>query len=124
MVVFHMRRVKRVHRLAILQHDIVCDIHDVVHRADACRMQPRAQPHRRRRNLDVAHHARGIARAKLRCFHRDLHLPIDALVARAHLRSRRRERLFKRCRDLARQPEHGEAIRAVGRDLKLNNGVV
>ena len=58
--------VEGVKRLPILQHHVVCDVHDVIDGAHARRRESILHPARRRADCDVDHDACGIARAELR----------------------------------------------------------
>ena len=58
------------HRLAILDHDVVRDVDDIVDRADACRAKTLPHPLGTGRNFDVFHHAGRVPQAKIVC--RDL----------------------------------------------------
>ena len=58
--------IKGVHRLAVLEHDVVGDIDNVVDRADAGIAQPLLHPGRGGGDLHVFDHAGGVARAELR----------------------------------------------------------
>ena len=64
--------VKRVHRLSVFQHDIVCDINNVVDRTDAHGAQAFPHPFGRRGNFDIPDHAGSIAGAQFRI--RRLHI--------------------------------------------------
>ena len=60
------------HRLAILDHDVVRDVDDVVDRADACRAKTLPHPLGTGRNFDVFHHAGRVPQTKI--VRRDLHV--------------------------------------------------
>ena len=57
------------HRLPVLFHHIVCDIHQVVDRADAHGRKPSLHPFRGWTDLDIFHHSRTVARAEVCIFH-------------------------------------------------------
>ena len=57
--------VERMHRLAVLEHNIVGDINDVVDRTNAAGVQTLAHPRRRRLDLDVLDDAGRVARAQV-----------------------------------------------------------
>ena len=113
------------HRLAILDHDVVRDVDDVVDRADACRAKTLPHPLGTRRNFDVFHHAGRVPQAKIVC--RDLHVKKVCQIAfctalhnglvMVHGNVERRRRL-------AREAEKGIAVRAVVRDLEFHDRVV
>ena len=63
LVVADAGKVERVHGLAVLKHDVVCDVDDVVYRAHTGVADTLTHPARGRRDLDVLDHARGVARA-------------------------------------------------------------
>ena len=53
--------VERVHGLTVLEHNIVCDINDVVYRTNAFGAELHSHPQRRRSNLDVLYHPCAVA---------------------------------------------------------------
>ena len=112
------------HRLAVLEHDVVCDVDDVVDRAHAAVAQALAHPCRRRGDPDVAHHARGVARAERGLVNADADIVADVLAAAGHVGRVQLQGLAEGHGGLARQTDHGQAVRAVGRDLKLDHMVV
>ena len=113
------------HRLAILDHDVVRDVDDVVDRADACRAKTLPHPLGTGRNFDVFHHAGRVPQAKIVC--RDLDIE---KVSQAAFRAALHNGLMmahgnvERRRRLAREAEKGIAVRAVVRDLEFYDGVV
>ena len=118
------REVERVHGLAVFEHDVVGNVNDVVDRAHAAVAQTLAHPRRGRRDLDVAHHARGVARAERRIVDADADVVVDVLAAAGDVGRVQAEGLVKRHGGLARQTNHGQAVRAVRRDFKLDHVVV
>ena len=125
LAVLHAGEIKGVHRLAVLEHDVVRDVDNVVDRAHAGGADPFAHPCRRGGDPDVAHHARGVARAELAVLDDDLGQLRDiALPLRRDLRLVEPELLAEGDGGLAREADHAQAVGAVGRDLKLDDMVV
>ena len=118
------REVERVHGLAVLEHDVVGNIDDVVDRAHAAVAQALAHPRRGRRDLDVAHHARGVARAERRIVDADADVIVNVLAAAGDLGRVQFQGLVKCHGGLTSQTDHGQAVRTVRRDLKLDHVVV
>ncbi len=115
--------VEGVERLAQLPEDVVGDVHDVVDRALADRLEPPAQPRRARPDGDAAHDARGVARAPLGVFELERRQLRDRL---RRLLGRRRwppQRLVERHRHLARQAEVAHAVHPVGGDVDVEEEV-
>ena len=63
--------IKGMQRLAVFQHDVIRHVHQVVYSPEATGLQSPPQPERRGPNLEVYHHAGGIAGAVFRVF--DVH---------------------------------------------------
>ena len=120
----HAGEVEGVHRLAVFEHDVVRDVHDVVDRAHAGVAQPLAHPLRGGGDLHVFDHARGIARAERAVFDLDVHKVSDAAAAALDLGRMEFERALEGRARLAGEADDGKAVGAVGRDLELDDGVV
>ncbi len=116
--------VKGVHRLAVFEHDVVRDIDDVVDRAHAAVAKPLAHPARGWRDLDVFHHARGVARAEAAVLNVDIDELRDAAAAAVRLGRVQPEGAMERRARLAGETDDGKAVGAVRRDLKLDDGIV
>ena len=116
--------VKRMHRLAVLKHDVVGDINDVVDRAHTAGVQTLAHPRRGRLDLDVLDQTRGVARAKVGVHHLNRHILVDVVARALDHRLLDRERALKGRSGFARQTDHAEAVSAVGGDFKVGNVVV
>ena len=117
--------VKGVHGLAILQHHIVGDVHDVVDGAHAHAAQPLPHPLGGGGDLHVAHHAGGVAGAQV-CGG-GLHVQQFHQAARSsalHLRGVQAQLPAKGGGGLPGQTNDGQAVGAVGGDLKLHHMVV
>ena len=111
------------HRLTVLEHDVVCYIDDVVDRAHSGGAEAAAHPHRGGRDPHVFHDGCAVAAAK-----------IDGIVLNgekgrypvsdaAELGLLYAERSLVRNCALARKSDHGEAVGAIRRDLELNHRV-
>ena len=113
------------HRLAVFDHDIICDINDIVDWADARRTQTLAHPLGAGRNLDIAYHAGRIARAQIV----RLHINIKQIAEISFCAA-----LDDRLMVLHRHIECGSrltgkanervAVRAVVCDLKFDDGII
>ena len=121
---FHILIIERVHRLAVFQHNIVCDIDDIVDRTHAAGAQALAHPARRRFDFDIFDHARRVARAQRGGCDLDGKIAVD-IAGRAFDDGRFDvERLIERDGRFARQPRNRQTIRPVRGDFKLNARVV
>ena len=117
--------VKGVHGLAILQHDVVGDVHDVVDGTHAHGPQPLAHPQGGGADLYVAYHPGGVPGAQVRIG--SLHVQQvaeGAGPAALHLRRMEGEGGAEGGGRLPRQTDDGEAVGTVGGDLKLHHVVV
>ncbi len=120
--------VEGVHRLAQFEQHVVRHVDDGTDRTHAGRLQARRHP--RRRHGAGAADARDICdsgripRAQLCVLDRDVD-SIGLSGGNGCPRGgwRRRERRGIRRRHLARQPDHAEAVRPVGRDLEVDHRV-
>ena len=116
--------VKGVHRLAVLEHDVVGDVDDVVDRAHAAGAQTLAHPARGRADLDIFDDSGHIALAELLVLHLNREIVVDVAAAALDLRLMEVERLVEGGRRLAGKTDDRQAVRAVRGDLKLDGGVV
>ena len=117
-------QVKRVERLAGEIHHVVGDVHHVVDGAPARSGHATGQPLGRRADLHVAHHARGVAAAELRVLDGHVH-QVGGVGAGFGGDARQLDVgvLVQDGRHLSGKAGHGEAVRAVGRDLAVDHGV-
>ena len=113
--------VKCMHRLAVFQHNIVCDINNVVDRTNTGSVQTLAHPSRRRLNLDVLHQTCGIARAQIGCFHFHGQLIVDVAADALDNRLVQLELALKGSGGLACQTDYAEAVRTVGSDFEVGH---
>ena len=116
--------VERVHRLAVFEHDVVRDIDDIVDRAHAARAQALAHPARGRRDPDIFHHARGVARAEVAVLNVNVDKLRDAAAAAVRLGLMQLERTVERRARFAGKADDRKAVGAVGRDLELDDGII
>ena len=116
--------VKGVHRLAVLEHDIVCDVDDIVDGAHARVADALAHPGGGRRDLHVAHHAAGVAHAQ-RVFDEDFGQLVDvAAGGRLHDGLVQPELFIEGHGRLTSQTDHAQTVGAVRGNLKLHHMVV
>ena len=113
------------HRLAVLKHDVVCDIDNVVDRAHAGAADALAHPGGRGRDLHIFHHTRGVARAEIGVLDDDFGQVVDVAAGFGLYKRRVQLQFFmKGRRRFARKADDAKAVRAVGRDFKLHDMVV
>ena len=116
--------VESVHRLTVLEHNVVGNINDVIDWTDAAGVQTLAHPRRGRLDLDILDNAGGVARAQVGVLDLDGHILVDVVAHALYLRGLDAERTVEGSRSLAGQTDHAQAVRAVGRNLKIGNPVV
>ena len=117
--------VESVHGLAVLQHDIVGDVNDVVDGADAVCSQAVTQPLGRGTDLDIGNHSCGVAVAQVLCGNLHIQLLENAasvgavdnglVVLHFHAESGG---------GFTGQADDGVAVGTVVGDFEINNGVV
>ena len=113
------------HRLAVFDHDVVGDINNVVDRTDTGAAQALAHPLGGRRDLDVAHHSRGVAQAQIL----GLHIYVQKrreVALRAALDDRLvvLHRNVERRRRLTGKADEAVAVGTVVGDLEFHDGIV
>ena len=125
LVVADAGKVERVHGLAVLKHDVVCDVDDVVYRAHTGVADTLTHPARGRRDLDVLDHARGVARAERGVLDDDLRHVVDiAAGLRFDDRLVQLQLLAEGHGGLTRETDNAQAVRAVRGYLKFHDVVV
>ena len=117
-------QVKGVQRLAGEEHDVIGHVDDVVDGAAAGGHDAAGQPLGRRADLDVADHAGGVALAELGVVDGD----VDEVVGIGALLALDGGQLnvgvlVVHGGNLDGHASHGQAVRAVGRDLAVDDGV-
>ena len=120
----HAGEVKGVHGLAVFQHDVVCDVHDVVDGADAGVPQPFPHPCRRGLNLHVFHHPGSVAGAELAILDVNIHQLGDRAAAALHFRGVQLQGTAEGGAGLAGKADDAEAVGPVGGDLKFHHMIV
>ena len=113
------------HGLAVFQHNIVCDVHNVVDGPDAVGTEPLTHPLGRGADLHIGNHPGGVAVAQL--LGRDFHVQVledgtgigavDHRVMMLHMPA-------KGGCGFPGQADDGVAVRPVVGDLKIHHGVV
>ena len=116
--------VECVHRLAVLEHNVVGNINNVVDRTNAAGVQTLTHPRRRRLDLDILDNAGGVARAQVGVLDLDRHILVDVAANALNLRRLDAERTVEGRRSLAGQTDNAQAVRTVGRNLEVGNPVV
>ena len=122
----HIAVVKGVHGLAVLQHHVVGDVHDVVDGADAHAPQPLPHPLGGGGDLHVPHHPGGVPGAPGRRpgSPRPAARIRHAFGAALHHRLVEAQGLVEGGGRLPGQADDAEAVGPVGGDLKLHHMVV
>ena len=121
----HVAVVEGMHGLAVFQHHIVGNVHDVVDGPYPHGAQPLPHPLGRRGDLHVAHHPGGVPGHQIGCG--GLHVQQVgqyAGTASFHHRIVEGKGLIKGGRHLPGQTDDGQAIGPVGGDLELHHMVV
>ena len=116
--------VEGVHGLAVFQHHIVGDVHDVVDGADAGVPQPFPHPRGRGLDLHVLHHPGGVPGAEIAVLNVDVHQLRNGAAAALHFRGVQLQGTAEGGAGLPCEADNGQAVRPVGGDLKLHHVVV
>ncbi len=116
--------VEGVERLAQLPHDVVGHVDQVVDRAQADRAQPLGEPGRRRLHREPRDHPGAEARAEVGGLHVHRGEGGGVGLALGGEHAGEAEGRAGEGRDLARDPDHRERVRPVGRDLDVEDPVV
>ena len=124
MIALHAGEVKGVHGLAVFQHHIVGDVHDVVDGADAGVPQPFPHPRGRGLDLHVLYHPGGVPGAEVAVLDVDVHQFRNGAAAALHLRGVQLQGPVKGGAGLPGQADNGQAVRPVGGDLKFHHMIV
>ena len=112
------------HGLAILFHDIVSDIHQIVDGTDSAGCQSTLHPLGGRRNLDIFYHAGDIARAKLLIFHFHADIVLGLFLVTGSGNHRRVERQTESCSSFSCDADDAETVHTVGSYFIFKYGVV
>ena len=112
------------HWLSKLFHYIVCDINQVVDRADSIGSQTSLHPLRGRTDLDIFYNSCTVTRAKLRILYSNLYIIGSFLIIFLNLYNRRAEFLLEGCCCLSCDSKNTVAVYTVGSDLILKYHIV
>ena len=115
--------VEGVQRLAVLEHDVVRHVDDVVDGALARQLQAAAHPLWRGADLDAAQHGCRVAHAQLGVLHHDGDRVGDVLVALVILSQRLGHGVLGERGDLVRDAKDRQTVAAVRGHLDLQNVV-
>ena len=113
------------HRLTVFQHDIVCNVHDVVDRTHTVGAKSLTQPFGRGRDFHIAHHSGAVSAAEIlgRNFNiqkikkRTLCAALDNRLMMLHGQ-------IESCRGFTGKTDDRVAVRTVVGDFKIDHGVV
>ena len=123
-VALHAGEVEGVHGLAVFQHHIVGDVHDVVDGADAGVPQPFPHPRGRGLDLHVFHHPGSVPGAEVAVLNVDVHQLRNGAAAALHFRGVQLQGTAKGGAGLPCKADNGQAVRPVGGDLKFHHMIV
>ncbi len=112
------------HRLSILFHYIVCNIHDIINRPDAVRRQPPLHPLRRRSDFDILYHPGSITWAEVCIFHCNLYIIMSILAISCCLNYRRNKFLSESSGSFPGDSQHTIAVHTIRSYLILKNHIV
>ena len=111
-------------RLIHFQHDIVGNINDIADGADPCGGQTMAHPHRRRTDLNVFHHFRGVTGAEVFIFYFYFGKVMDIPFGLGQCDLGQSQGFAADGGHFSRHIDHGKTVGAVGRQLKFKDRVV
>ena len=112
------------HRLTIFFHNIVCDINEVVDRADSVGSQTSLHPFRRWSDLDVFDNSCSISRAKFRIFYGNFDIVRCFFVISCLFYYRRNEFFVKSGCCFSCDSKYAVAVYTVGCDLIFDDNIV
>ena len=113
------------HGLAVFQHDIVGDVHDIVNGTDTGSAQPLPHPDGAGANFDVLHQTTSVTRAQVGFFDDDVSVVHDdRLAAALHHRVVELQRLAEGDGRFSGQTDDGQTVGTVGGDLKFHHVVI
>ena len=112
------------HRLTIFFHDIVCDIYQVVDRADAVGSQTSLHPFRGRTDFYIFYDSCAVTRAEIFVFYGYFHIIIDIFVITGSCYNRRNKFFTESSCCFSCDPQYTVAIYTVGSDLIFNHRIV
>ena len=124
MVPFEEAEVERVHRLAVLEHDIVRDVDDVVDGTDAAGAEPLSHPAGRRGHTDVLDDGAGIAVALVGSLDVDLQKVVHIALTGFDFRCVELQRDIEGGSGFSRETDDTHAVGTVRRDLELGDDIV
>ena len=124
MAALYAGEVKGVHGLAVFQHHVVGDVHDVVDGADAGVPQPFPHPRGGGLDLHVLHHPGGVPGAEIAVLNVDVHQLRNGAAAALHFRGVQLQGTAEGGAGLPCKADNGQAVRPVGGDLKFHHMIV
>ena len=121
----HAAEIKGVHGLAVLQHHIVCDIHNVVDGPHARVADALAHPIRGRSNFNILYHSGRIAGAECRLLDDNFGVVVDISAGqRLNLGLVELQLLAEGDGRLSGKADGAEAVGPVGGYLEVHNMIV
>ena len=120
----YLAQVKGVHGMAVLDHDKVGNIHDIVDGTQTRRVQVLAQPQGRGRDAHVLDDPGRVAGAQVGRFHADFHFVVNVAARFGHVGLGRFERGVQRRGSLPGNAQRAQTVGAVGQNFEIHGVVV
>ena len=122
--VLHVLEVKCMEGLAVFQHYIVGDVHNVVDGTHTAGTQTLPQPTGRWADANIFYHLCHIARTEFGVFHPNAEVVLDVITAALYFRLMQPQRYIIGYSSFPGQTGHRQAVGAVGGDFKFHCHVV
>ena len=120
----YLAQVKGVHGMAVLNHDEVGNIHDIVDGTQPRRVQVLPQPQGRRRDAHVLDDPGRVAGAQVGRFHADFHFVVNVAARFGHVGLGRMEGRIQRRGGLPGDAYRAQTVGTVGQNLEIHGVVV
>ena len=116
--------IKGMHRLTILLHHIVGDIHQIVDGTDSCRRKSSLHPLGGWSDLNILYHTGTVPRAQIRVFHRYFHIIVGVLIISRWSNYWRNKLLPESSCRFPRNTDNTEAVHTIRGDLILKIHII
>ena len=117
-------QIKGMHRLPILLHHVIGDVHQIIDGTDAAGGKPLPHPLRRRPQLDVLADPCTVPGAKLRILYLHADIVMNILLISCHIHKGRHKGLPEGSRRLSGDSQHAVAVHPVAGDFIFKHRVV